>query len=200
MVCVYYAALCPAGHEYGAQKLLEYQQYVQHYIFTFPFFFSLSFRLVELLSSSLLRVSQVIPRSPLELKKQAEFSDITLVSKEGKSIQCHKCVLVARSGICMYVCVLVARSGICMYVYVCECTSIPTIATTLCRTCWDDHWEDYPGMPLVWITDYKGVDPGIGLGLGFSMARARAFLWLGLGSSMARARAFLWLRLGLFYG
>ena len=41
---------------------------------------------------------QTIIRPRLRLKRQPEFSDLTLVSKEGKLIPCHRCVLVARSG------------------------------------------------------------------------------------------------------
>ena len=59
------------------------------------------YRLERLLNSQVMLCKpQVIPRPPLELKQQGEFSDLTLTSVEGKSIQCHKCVLVARSGEC----------------------------------------------------------------------------------------------------
>lgn len=51
---------------------------------------------------------QTILRPRLKLKRQDAFSDLTLLSKEGKPILCHRCVLVARSGeftvcVCLFI-------------------------------------------------------------------------------------------------
>ena len=42
--------------------------------------------------------TRTLARPKLKLRRQQELSDLTLVSKEGKAIHCHRCVLVARSG------------------------------------------------------------------------------------------------------
>ena len=39
-----------------------------------------------------------LPRPKLKLKRLPDFSDLSLTSKEDKTIRCHRCVLVARSG------------------------------------------------------------------------------------------------------
>ncbi len=41
-----------------------------------------------------------IIRPQLKLKREQddEYSDLALISKEGKAIHCHRCVLIARSG------------------------------------------------------------------------------------------------------
>lgn len=39
-----------------------------------------------------------IVRPRPKLKRQQEYSDLSLISSEGKAIHCHRCVLVARSG------------------------------------------------------------------------------------------------------
>jgi len=63
------------------------------------------FRLERLLNSKEgLSKPQVLPRPYLDLKRHSEFSDLTLVSVEGKSLHCHKCVMVARSGEYVHVC------------------------------------------------------------------------------------------------
>lgn len=41
---------------------------------------------------------QTVTRSQPRLKRQQEFSDLSLTSIDGKVIHCHRCVLVARSG------------------------------------------------------------------------------------------------------
>ena len=47
---------------------------------------------------------RTIPRRPrLRLRRMQEFSDLALISKEGKAVHCHRCVLVARSGVCVCV-------------------------------------------------------------------------------------------------
>ena len=50
------------------------------------------------------RVSKpiILVRPKLELKFQSQLSDLSLISEEGESIPCHRCILVARSGSCMH--------------------------------------------------------------------------------------------------
>ena len=65
-------------------------------------------RLESILSSlSMKKFSKplVLVRPNLELKFQSQFSDLSLVSEEGEGIPCHRCVLVARSGVYMHVCI-----------------------------------------------------------------------------------------------
>ena len=54
--------------------------------------------IIRSLSMKKLSKPVILVRPKLELKFQPQFSDLSLVSEEGESIPCHRCVLVARSG------------------------------------------------------------------------------------------------------
>ena len=84
-----------------------------------PIFFSLSLSLslpdslshtplcrlesiIRSLSMKKLSKPVILVRPKLDLKFQPQFSDLSLISEEGESIPCHRCVLVARSGMLQY--------------------------------------------------------------------------------------------------
>lgn len=66
------------------------------------------------LSTKKLSKPVVLVRSKLDLKFQPQFSDLSLISEDGETIPCHRCVLVARSG--MYAFIFI----VCLYLLICH--------------------------------------------------------------------------------